>query len=237
VNPEDLDEETRNYFLYVLKQQQEEATHRLAAMRQQEDLGEQYQAFEGLSDADLDDETRAYREYLEQSMANIAKYLSEDIGVGVRNVMVMMSMDENERKGEGIEPVEEREAMDDEEEGEGGGGAAPSNDKKPEESINGTKAADNNNGNGNDGEGYEGNYEEPDSPLPDNWTRELFTTGPATMPAAGAPAVPDLDNNHADADADAAAAAADVSAVEGAAAAAAEVDEEQSEAASMHDID
>ena len=80
----------------MLKEQREEAAYRLQAMKQQEDLCDQYGAFDGLTDSDLDDETRAYKAYLEESIANIGRYLGKEIGVGVKNAMVMLEREQEE---------------------------------------------------------------------------------------------------------------------------------------------
>ena len=108
VDPDHLDDETKAYFCWVLEQQQQEAHARLAAMKQQQDLVEQSRAFDGLEESDLDDETRAYRDYLTNSLKNIGDYLTKDPGDGVRRQMVhlqgmeaMPRDDEGDANGEG----------------------------------------------------------------------------------------------------------------------------------------
>ena len=88
VDPDHLDEDTKAYFCWVLEAQQHEAASRLAAMKQQQDLAEQASAFDGLEESDLDDETRAYREYLTQGLTRLGEYLSTDPGDGVMRQMI-----------------------------------------------------------------------------------------------------------------------------------------------------
>lgn len=223
VNPDELDDETKAYFLYVLKEQREEAAYRLQAMKQQEDLCDQYGAFDGLTDSDLDDETRAYKAYLEESIANIGRYLGEEIGVGVKNAMVMLEREQEELGDREKEGGRDEAAVPEGQEDGGKGEDKPTID---------TTMDDEDDGEGEDGgdqRGKQAPYEEPDSPLPESWFQDAKA---APVPLEPGPNSAD-DGETAGGDQ----AVATESVAEGGGGEEEEEDDTRSTPASLHDID